>query len=110
MERVHPSFCLLKKQVDFKWMEEHKRAFQDLKRFLVESPVPSKPKDAEPLYVYLSVAERAISLVLVREDQKQQKPVYYVSNSLQGVEVKYQKIEKLAFSLVITARGLRPYF
>ena len=69
-ERAHPFFCLLKKQVDFKWMEEYERAFQDLKKFLVEPSVLSKPKDGEPLYIYLSVIEKAISSVLVKEEEK----------------------------------------
>ena len=51
-------------------MEEYKRAFQDLKKFLVEPPVLSKPRNRQPLYVYLLVTEKAISSVLIREDQK----------------------------------------
>ena len=49
-------------------------------------------------------------MVLVKEEEKQQKLVYYISKALQGAEVRYQKIEKLAFALVINARRLRPYF
>ena len=71
-KRAHPSFCLLKKQVEFKWMKECKRAFQDLKRFLVELLVLSKLRDREPLYIYLSTIERAISSVLIKKEQKQQ--------------------------------------
>ena len=62
-----PSF---KKKVNIEWMEEYKRAFQDLKKFLVEPPVLSKPRNRQPLYVYLLVTEKAISSVLIREDQK----------------------------------------
>ena len=61
-------------------MEECERAFQDLKRFLVETLMLSKPKDGESLYIYLSVTEKFISSVLIREEQK---PVYYVSKALQ---------------------------
>ena len=81
-----------------------------MKKFLVEPLVLSKLRDGEPLYIYVSVTKKAISLVLIREEEKQQKPVYYVSKALQGVEVKYQKIEKLTFALVISTRRLRPYF
>ena len=63
-------------------MEECERAFQDLKKFLMEPPVLSKPWDGEPFYIYLSIIEKAVSLILVREEQKQQKPVYYVSKAL----------------------------
>ena len=67
-ERAHRFFYLLKKQADFKWKEEYERAFQDLKKFLAEPLVLSKLRDGEPLYIYLSVIEKVISLVLVREE------------------------------------------
>ena len=81
-ERANPFFHLLKKQVNFEWMKEYERTFQDLKKFLVESLILSKPRDGEPLYVYLLVTKKAISSILVRENQKQQKHVYYVSKAL----------------------------
>ena len=34
----------------------------------------------------------------------------FVSRTLHGAEIRYQKIEKLALALVTTARKLRPYF
>ena len=71
IKRVHPFFHLLKKQVNFKWTEECKRLFQDLKKFLVEPPILSKTGEGEPLYVYLLVTERAISSILVREEHEQ---------------------------------------
>ena len=40
-------------------MEECERAFQDLKRFLIEPAVLSKPIDRKPLYIYLSITEKA---------------------------------------------------
>ena len=67
-ERVHPFFYLLKKQVGFERTDECERVFQDLKKFLVELQVLNKPRDRELLYVYLSITEKVISLVLVRED------------------------------------------
>ena len=39
-----------------------------------------------------------------------QKPVYYASRALRGVEERYPPMEKLAFALVTTARKLKPYF
>ncbi|XP_077242412.1 uncharacterized protein LOC143882919 [Tasmannia lanceolata] len=48
--------------------------------------------------------------VLVREEHSQQKPVYYVSKVLHDAEIRYQRVEKLAYALVTAARKLRPYF
>ena len=77
-----------------------------MKKFLVKPQVLSKPKDGEPFYIHLSITEKAISSVQIREDEKQQKLVYYVNKALQGAKVRYQKIKKLAFALVISAKRL----
>ncbi|XP_074315474.1 uncharacterized protein LOC141651670 [Silene latifolia] len=53
----------------FEWTQEHKKAFGELKQYLSTPPLLSKPKQGEPLYLYLSVTEAAVSAVLVREHE-----------------------------------------
>ena len=64
----------------------------------------------EELYLYLAVTPHAVSSALVREEGKVQKPVYYTSRALRGVEGRYPQIEKLAFALITASRNLRHYF
>ncbi|XP_016168054.1 uncharacterized protein LOC107610519 [Arachis ipaensis] len=64
----------------------------------------------EPLYLYLAITEGALAAVLVREEGKAQKPIYFVSKALQGAELRYNKLEKLALALLISSRKLRQYF
>ena len=56
------------------------------------------------------MTDLAASAVLVREEGTVQKVVYYVSKRLVDVETRYPAIEKLAYSLVLASRKLRPYF
>ncbi|GKV44712.1 hypothetical protein SLEP1_g51871 [Rubroshorea leprosula] len=56
------------------------------------------------------VTAEAISSVLLREENKNQKSICYVSKVLQGAEQNYPLAEKAAFALVYTARKLRAYF
>ncbi|XP_061367151.1 uncharacterized protein LOC133310267 [Gastrolobium bilobum] len=78
---------------------------------LASPPILSKPEPVELLYLYLSVSQEAVSSVLVREGKNgQQQPVYFISKVLQGAEVRYQHVEKVAFALLISARRLRQYF
>ena len=49
-------------------------------------------------------------MALVREKDKVQKPVYFTSRALRGAEEKYPQMEKLAFTLLIVAQKLKPYF
>ncbi|XP_072059698.1 uncharacterized protein [Arachis hypogaea] len=103
-------FKCLRKNTTFEWDENCETAFQNLKKFLSEPPVLQKPKLGEPLYLYLSITDMAVSSVLITENEKAQQPVYFVSKSLQNAELRYPRLEKLAFALVFSARRLRPYF
>lgn len=60
--------------------------------------------------VYLGVSEVVVSDVLVRENKGTQSLIYYVSKTLVDAEMRYPHLEKLAFSLVVASRMLRPYF
>ena len=52
----------------------------------------------------------AVSAVLIREKDRIQKLVYYVSKVLMGAKTRYLKIEKLAYALLIAAKKLCHYF
>ncbi|KAL2226893.1 UNVERIFIED_CONTAM: Retrovirus-related Pol polyprotein from transposon [Sesamum indicum] len=105
-----PFFKILRRPKNFEWNEECKKALQELKEYLTTPPLLANPKEGEELLLYLGVSENAVSLVLVREEGGQQNPIYYVSKMLQGAELRYTEMEKLALALVVTARKLRPYF
>ena len=51
-----------------------------------------------------------LSVALVREENGVQKPVYFTSRALRGVEERYPQMEMLTFALVIMAQKLKPYF
>ena len=82
----------------------------DLKIYLTTAPLLSSFMLGEELYLYLAVTPYAVSSVLIREEGRVQKPVYYTSRALRGAEGRYLLIEKLAFSLVTASRKLRHYF
>ena len=64
----------------------------------------------EVLFSYLVVASHAISLVLIRVDDGVQRPVYYVSKSLNEAEVRYLPLEKAILAVVHATRKLPHYF
>ncbi|KAL0444302.1 UNVERIFIED_CONTAM: hypothetical protein Slati_2152900 [Sesamum latifolium] len=103
-------FKSLGKAKEFKWTEECEQTLKDLKRYLVTPPLLANAKQGEVLFIYLAVSEETVSSILVREQEKIQSLVYYVSKMLQGTEKRYTQIEKLALALVVTARKLSPYF
>ena len=66
--------------------------------------------EGEDLFLYLTVSQIVVSLVLIHEESKVQRLVYYMSQASQGAEAKYPRIEKMAFSLIVTSWKLRKYF
>ena len=87
-------------------MEKFEVTFQQLKEHLGKPPLLYKPIAGEKLFLYLAVSKSVASLVLVREDNKVQHSIYYVSKRLLDAELRYPDMEKLAYALVISSRKL----
>ena len=77
-------FKVLKKA--FEWTDEYQKAFEDLMAYLTIAPLLSPSVVGEELYLYLVVTPHAMSSALIREEDKVQRPVYYTSKALRGVE------------------------
>ncbi|XP_074297654.1 uncharacterized protein LOC141628402 [Silene latifolia] len=116
--KLNPTKCtfgvssgkFLGKSQRFEWTDDHEKSFQELKRYLNTPPLLSKPEPGEPLFLYLSVTEAAVSVVLVREQEGSQHLVYYINKSLLPAETGYTSLEKLVLALVTASHKLRPYF
>ena len=91
-------------------MDKCEQVFLTLKEHLGCSPLLSKPINGEKLYLYLAVSKEAISAALVKEEEKVQWPVYYVSKRLLDIESRYPELEKLSLALMVTSKILRLYF
>ncbi|XP_075664858.1 uncharacterized protein LOC142634446 [Castanea sativa] len=87
----HHGIELLHKWKDFTWFEECDRAFVELKAYLAHPLILSRPEMKDVLYAYVAVARHVVSLVLVRVDGGVQKPMYYVSKSLQKTKALLKK-------------------
>jgi len=66
-EKGHPYFQCLKRNSRFAWTDECEAAFIKLKEYLATPLVLCKPVASMPLRLYFTVTERAISSVLVQE-------------------------------------------
>ena len=106
IEKCLPFFDALKGNKRFQWDDKCKQAFRALKEYLGKPPLLSKPVDGELLFLYLVVSESAILGALIREEEKIQWLVYYISKQL----IDAPKMEKLALALLNTSQKLRLYF
>ena len=85
-------------------------AFQEIKHCLSNPPLLSSSKEGEDLFLYLAVSTIVVSTTLIKEEQRVQRLVYYISQAFQGAESQYLCIEKITFALIMASRKLRPYF
>ncbi|GFP89332.1 transcription factor voz1 [Phtheirospermum japonicum] len=76
-EKSLPFFQALHKKAKFQWSNECEDAFRLMKEHLASMTLLTKPIQGEPLILYLSVGQQAVSSVLLREEGKVQRPVYY---------------------------------
>ena len=103
-------YPLLKKTTWFQWDETCEESFNSIKQSLTSPPILQRPDTSLPLIIYLAATEDVVSAAIVQERQREQHPIYFVSQTLQDVETRYQTVEKMTLSLLITTWRLRPYF
>jgi ribonuclease HI len=113
-ERSLPVFKVLRANTTFQWGTEQQQAFEDLRNYLEEAAVMSKPSPKADLLLYIAATDTAIGVVLVEEqmeaDALRQFPIYYVSEALSGSKLFYSEMEKMAYAVVMAKRKLRHYF
>ena len=92
------------------WNEECDEALTAIKQYLAELPVLASPEADEILFMYLVVSDALVSAALFKEDEnKKQRPVFFVSKSLADVETGYNHLEQAALTLQVATKKLRPY-
>lgn len=92
-DRNLPFFKVLRNAKSFEWIEGCERMFTELKSYLTNLLLLSKPKPEEILFLYLAISSTAVRSTFFRKDGKAQLPVYYVNHALTLIETRYSDIE-----------------
>jgi hypothetical protein len=113
-ERSLPFFKVLRANSVFQWGAEQQQSLEDLKKYLEEATIMTKPSPKADLLLYITATDTAVSAVLVEErmeaDTLKQLLIYYVSEALSGSKLFYSEMEKMAYAVVMAKRMLRHYF
>jgi hypothetical protein len=113
-ERSLPFFKVLRANTTFQWGVEQEEAFKDLRNYLEEAAVMSKPSPKADLLLYIATTNTAVSTVLVEErievDTLKHFPIYYVFEALSGSMLFYSEMEKMAYAVIMAKRKLQHYF
>ena len=109
-DRCELFFKSIKENTFSLWGPEQEKAFAYLKQYLSTPPIFSSPLPEEKLFMYLAVSEVVVSAMLFREENKKQRPVFYVSRMLLDAETRYSAVEKMVLALVNAKKKLCHYF
>ncbi|XP_021757954.1 uncharacterized protein LOC110722990 [Chenopodium quinoa] len=109
-DKALPFFMVLRKNKAFEWGKEQSDALEVVRNHLRSLPTIARPEKGEVMQLYISASPKTVAAVLIVERKKQQKPIYFVSHVLNAAERIYPVIEKMALTVVVAARKLRPYF
>ena len=115
-EKAIPLYQMLKKTDNFVWSEAADKAFEDLKKQLVEPPVLAASIDKEPLLLYVAANAWAVSVAIVVERKEPgkeypvQRPVYYISEVLIESKQRYPHWQKLVYGVFMASWKHKHYF
>jgi hypothetical protein len=82
-------------------------AFEEIKEYLSKPPVLVPPQQDSPFYLYLSVRDTSIALVVIQVHDGKERVVFYLSRRMLDAETRYPDIKKLCLCLFFTCTKLR---
>lgn len=92
---------LLRKDTKLEWNSKFQKAFEDVKRYLLNPSVLSPPVPGRPLLLYISCTDFSIGWMCFRPDGHWYNALYYLSQTLVGYEMKYSPLEKTSYSFSV---------
>lgn len=96
---------LLKKNVEWQWLEVHSRAFTELKSLISNAPVLGIFDSSKPITIQADSSKDGLGCCLLQNDQ----PIAYSSRSLTSAEKNYAQIEKEFLSILFAANKFHYY-
>ncbi|XP_071727859.1 uncharacterized protein [Rutidosis leptorrhynchoides] len=105
--KLNPKKCIFEVQtgqflghmITKEWIEANPEKIKAIVNMTLPKTELTVPIPGESLTLYIGASHEAISSVLMAEREHAQKPIYFVSKTLQGPEVNYPTLEKLALAL-----------
>jgi hypothetical protein len=104
-----PLFELTKKDMAFVWDQNCQRAFDDLKRALVEAPILVKPDFKEPFCLDVDWSTKGVGAVLSQREGRCEKVVAYASKALIVAQRKFHPMEGECYALIWGILHFRQY-
>lgn len=101
---------IMKKNTTFKWDEECQKAFNSIKKYLLNSPILAALIPGKPLILYIAVLEESLGALLAQHtEQGKENALHYINRKLINIEIHYSPIEKQYLTLIFDVQKLQWY-
>jgi hypothetical protein len=102
--------AMLIKDSEVKWTKEAKCSFNAIKEAITTTPILINLDFAKVFYIFSFASRDTIAAVLLQKNvDDQEQSVSFFSKVLRDVEVKYELLEKQAYSLIKSLKYFRVY-
>jgi hypothetical protein len=109
-ELVKHITAMLRKGHEISWTAESRGSFAQIKKALTEAPVLSSPDYSKDFLIFSFASDDSIVAVLLqRNDQGREQPIAFFSKALRDAELRYEIMEKQAYTLVKALKAFRIY-
>jgi hypothetical protein len=104
-----PLFELTKKDVVFVWNQDCQRAFDDLKRALVDAPILVRPNFKEPFCLDVDWSTKGVGAILSQREGRFEKVIAYANKALTAAQRKFHPMEGECYALIWGILHFRQY-
>ena len=107
---VKPLQFLVKKDVPFKWSDEHKNAFTEIWTAIVEAPALMTLDFSKYFIFYTFASDFSYAVVLTQKNHEDVEiPISFMSLTFKGVELNYSQVDKRAYAVYKAIKHYEQY-
>lgn len=109
-QRALPLTAMLRKDATWEWTDEEQRAFDSIKRSLIEAPVLAIADQDKPFFVVCDASDNAIGCALMQRDSDdRERVISYESRQLKSAERNYPVHDKELLAMKYALAKYRVY-
>jgi hypothetical protein len=110
VEIIKPLQNMIHKDAEFKWDDEKRDAFNNIKGAISRAPVLQSPDFNRDFSLYTLASDQSLAMVLTqKDDDNNEAQVSFMSTNLQGAELNYPAIDKQAYAIYKAVKHFRSY-
>ena len=109
-ETIKPLQKMIRKDAEFKWDDERKSAFNNIKTVISQAPMLRSPDFRKYFFLYTFSSDQSLAAVLTQKvDDNNEALISFMSTNLQGAELNYPVIDKKSYAIYKAVKHFRSY-